>query len=122
MKVSIPFKRESPSKHDYATNSREPGDGFQFPSSGKVHPNMLSQTCSRVTENGFQFPSSGKVHPNSILSDSINCYCESFNSLQAGKSIQTEIWKKVKGIIQEFQFPSSGKVHPNLIKEGCYAA
>ena len=39
--VSIPFKRESPSKLEQHTNIGAADVVFQFPSSGKVHPNKM---------------------------------------------------------------------------------
>ena len=61
---------------------------FQFPSNGKVDPNVPHVHRKRKRRSGFQFPSNGKVDPNSI----------EFMYVQP---------------LNKFQFPSNGKVDPN---------
>ena len=112
--VSIPFKRESLFKHDAAKhraerakegfNSLQAGKPiqtksckimvvsvtlkFQFPSSGKAYSNLLLMMLQILLQL-FQFPSSGKAYSNGIkLHRGLATTC--FNSLQAGKPIQTQ--------------------------------
>ena len=93
---------------------------FQFPSSGKVHPN-LEDFVVEVVDGGVSIPfkrespSKREYDTNGLIIGN-----ESFNSLQAGKSIQTLIGEFTKRGRIEFQFPSSGKVHPNVaLTIGC---
>ena len=71
-RVSIPFKREGAAKLirvNYA-NGKSVGmmiKAFQFPSTGKVHPNTFTGIAERHAFEVFQFPSIGKVHPNYLL-------------------------------------------------------
>ena len=111
-------------------------DRFQFPSSGKLLPNVLSSSDThRIIT--FQFPSSGKLLPNATSASSEGGL-PSFNSLQAGNSYQTRHppapkvgsqvsipFKRetptklaicvinIKSSLSKFQFPSSGKLLPN---------
>ena len=38
---------------------------FQFPSNGKLHPNLFEVAVASMIVVMFQFPSNGKLHPNS---------------------------------------------------------
>ena len=91
---------------------------FQFPSIGKVHPNLNVAPDSTVAVGRFQFPSIGKVHPNPAIEfGKQRGRAASFNSLQSGKSIQTGSTVTFAGVQgSAFQFPSIGKVHPNEMK------
>ena len=143
-RVSIPFKRESPSKLLPSLLPLPPLKGFNFPSSGKVHPNLFFGKVIENSRSGVSIPfkrespskliatvmhqkllnlvsipSSGKVHPNTRQK------CEdlkvrlSFNSFKRespSKPKDTEVHTYVR---VEFQFPSSGKVHPNKIYVFC---
>ncbi len=64
--VSIPFKRKVfPNSKSSSTKSSK-GIMFQFPSNGKVFPNVLTDDDELIiTFDLFQFPSNGKVFPNS---------------------------------------------------------
>ena len=111
--VSIPFKRESGSKGIvvvaflFIVKVQ-----FQFPSSGKADP-KLQTAARRINEDMFQFPSSGKADPKIKKStDSAKIINMGFNSLQAGKRIQSSGFIHREGPQPGFQFPSSGKADP----------
>ena len=61
----------------------------------------------------FQFPSNGKVDPNLLEGVYTVTSVESFNSLQTGKWILTYEGAAVHPQPTVFQFPSNGKVDPN---------
>ena len=90
LKVSIPFKRETPSKRMMRTY-RKP---FGF-------------TCFNSLQTGNSIQTIG--------SDWIKvALLFSFNSLQTGNSIQTRKKRNISiSTERQFQFPSNGKLHPN---------
>ena len=62
---------------------------FQFPSSGKVHPNMITQPIPVNREMGFNSLQAGKSIQTCYHRPVRVLLRTGFNSLQAGKSIQT---------------------------------
>ena len=80
-----------------------------------MDPNTTIRRDTYALPHWFQFPSNGKVDPNTPdeVFDPTNRH-QSFNSLQTGKWILTELPREVmkRGWFQ-FQFPSNGKVDPN---------
>ena len=89
---------------------------FQFPSSGKLLPNMATTHEKALAALEFQFPSSGKLLPNMNPLYCLSCTRMSFNSLQAGNFFQTLCLTPYLGIDNAvFQFPSSGKLLPNTV-------
>ena len=85
---------------------------FQFPSSGKGRSKGAKERRKEVrNEKLFQFPSSGKGRSKN------DCHARKhpgdgrvgFNSLQAGRGVQSKKGKIMKKFFARFQFPSSGK-------------
>ena len=98
LRVSIPFKRESPSKENPGKEWRRENGGFNSLQAGKSiqrprctksrqHPSQVSipfkrESPSKVKGTSeeslksleFQFPSSGKVHPKSAFSDPVRLW------------------------------------------------
>ena len=113
--VSIPFKREGISEPESFLPGAEE-QGFQFPSNGKVFPNLGDRTLSLIIRSGvFQFPSNGKVFPNMLRNTNRSeTILLSFNSLQTGRYFRTECLSfEIPTETESFQFPSNGKVFPN---------
>ena len=120
-----------------ATDSKDEGSEFQFPSSGKGHSKttifrrILMRNVSipfkregafkvealeqreKALAKKFQFPSSGKGHSKSGSHTITSTLKLCFNSLQAGRGIQSErmIERTENVVVRVFQFPSSGKGH-----------
>ena len=88
---------------------------FQFPSSGKYHPKYSGDGCVGDGKKRFQFPSSGKYHPKPSTWTNEEEEVTSFNSLQAGNTIQSRCWELGVTHRLKFQFPSSGKYHPKKV-------
>ena len=115
-KVSIPFKRETSSKLGgvqsfplerwFCFNSLQAGNFFQTTLTIRSSRAMIS----------FQFPSSGKLLPNvNIDALELTLVPQSFNSLQAGNFFQTTLTIRSSRAMISFQFPSSGKLLPNRL-------
>ena len=129
---------------DNAGNVASEGNAFQFPSNGKAYPKQCD-FCVRESHHGnvsipfkreslskdgsvsmprrhtptfmFQFPSNGKAYPKTMkMIITIDCLYPSFNSLQTGKPIQSEILDVLSQdrITDGFQFPSNGKAYPKI--------
>ena len=71
---------------------------FQFPSSGKVHPKRYNMHLTRNLGK-FQFPSSGKVHPKREIARLPWGEYFRFNSLQAGRYIQSRDHDEYNGLL-----------------------
>ena len=67
LRVSIPFKRESPSKPIEKENIAPAGVGVSIPFKRESPSKQHKPTKVQVQSLEFQFPSSGKVHPNYLL-------------------------------------------------------
>ena len=117
--VSIPFKRETPSKLSIING----GNGgfrpmFQFPSNGKLHPNIFPAETEFKWQPSFNSLQTGNSIQTTKRTPLKRQITDCFNSLQTGNSIQTRfplvfIWD----ISWWFQFPSNGKLHPNLLSK-----
>ena len=90
---------------------------FQFPTSGKGHSDMFLMAVTPILWLEFQFPTSGKGHSDPMMGSlhSPNRY-DSFNSLRAGRGIQTRggSTRSARRRQLGFQFPTSGKGHSDL--------
>ena len=115
--VSIPFKRDRPSKGRKSTNMNEKGLSFNSLQAGSSIQRNLNFVVEGVTEKGFNSLQAGSSIQ-SCDARGFGYFCRPcFNSLQAGSSIQS-INKEVTISMEwgQFQFPSSGIVHPKEVK------
>ena len=115
--VSIPFKREGVSERTITGAAvTEEQVQFQFPSNGKVFPNLEGWEWVPSEQKWFQFPSNGKVFPNSR--GNLGCSGNNFVSIPFKREGVSERCRVSIALLTlaEFQFPSNGKVFPNFIR------
>ena len=64
---------------------------FQFPSNGKAYPKLEKRGDRGKGRSLFQFPSNGKAYPKNEVTGTCCVSGGSFNSLQTGKPIQSQL-------------------------------
>ena len=109
--VSIPFKRESVFREETVQQETTPVTMVSIPFKRESVFRAVPPASHLITAIAFQFPSNGKVYSEANQATALADIQSSFNSLQTGKCIQSEV-RHMRCLDEagQFQFPSNGKV------------
>ena len=92
---------------------------FRFPSNGKAYPKEeFKWTEPELIDEQFRFLSSGKVYPKLSHRFPSVPHQRRFDSLQAGRRIQTFSKREAYFGSAEFRFPSTGKAQSDRMAVG----
>ena len=91
IRVSIPFKRETPTKHKHKSPPPAGLQEFQFPSSGKLLPNSVGGIYKHLSRGSFNSLQAGNSYQTTEGNGGAATHNDGFNSLQAGNSYQTRL-------------------------------